>query len=259
MTIPPFTLNAFRMTSNVAAMTTFLTALGFRLEVSSLQGVGGAPAYVVLRGRSGRVTLHHSEDPTAAGSTQVTVDTDDLDGAVVALTAAGYPATSWDEAFGRAAKAATLRGPLWIASTGPDDNDYGYQRHQVVTPGHVDVELALASTDVRGDRDLLVGLGARVVTLGDAYCCLAFPGGGYVGLSVGQPATEPDLDGGWAAELGLATSESGEAVLAHLRAAGCAAEIADAGYGPIVRTTDPDGQTVAITLQTRGDGGGAAG
>lgn len=233
-------MSVFRLTDDVPAMISFLETVGLVLRSTSERTEGGRTAYAVLAGRDGRVALHATTDANVVGHTNLVLDDDEFDTTLAALSAAGFPVTQWDEAFGRAGRITTPRGDLWINDNAAGDN-YGYRSHDDAEPGPIDVEGVLFSGNLSNDRRLFRSLGFRALGPDDEQGqTWSAPAGGLVHLhpvADGHPTADD-----WSVSLGFETDQNLGELATRLQAAGHDARLGEWG----ITVTDPDGQEVQI-------------
>lgn len=239
--IPHLSIALIRYTDDVPRMIEFLTALGLRLRTTSERtDYLGRTTYAALAGRSSRYVLHATTEAERAGRTNLAVGTDDLDGTVTALRAAGLPAAVWDEAFGRAGSVQTSRGDLWIDDTSPSSDSYGYRTHHE-TPETVDVLPVVFSDTVKTDRELLTSLGLALHEERDGAQLWEAPAGGRLLL---HPAHANPVDQhDWQVAPGKHSDVDPDKLVKRLKRIGYSdARLAEGA----VQVTDPDGQHVEV-------------
>jgi catechol 2,3-dioxygenase-like lactoylglutathione lyase family enzyme len=248
----PFTVCPYRFSADPAAVVAFLDLVGLRREVSTTDD-----SFAVLRGRRGRVAVHHSPHQAATGvppgSTSLVLVVDDAVAATADLARDGLEVACWDEAW---AKQGAVRDPfgqgVWLNQ--PVRDLHGYVGHPPV-PSQVDVVAVCWTPDFAASESFFRRLGfTGPPPVHDGWWPLDAVGdGGQVGLHAhdGPPPVgpwSPDDPVSPAALVGLSlrTTEPLDRLGERLAAAGHPVRDDRDATAPHLTVTDPDGVEIEL-------------
>lgn len=237
-------VQAYRFSSDPAAMIAFLEALGMTRSVSR-----EGDRYAVLRAAGGSVGVHAASGSSTGathGQTQLCLEVgsvdevDGMDGIVV-----------WDESYGRQAGITDpFGGGIWIDEHQRDL--YGYQGHEGEPAAGLYVTAVRYSPDVEADKAFFARFGFEATGGDEWWTPLRAADGSVIGLHKpqGEPITAPAADNpvgdNSLCDLGFETTEPLEQVRDRLVAAGYDARVHEDEFLRAVHVVDPDGREVQV-------------
>lgn len=231
-----------RFTHRSRTMIDFFTVVGLRPAITR------DGRWAELAGRSGKVAVHALADATQVSDTTTSLcfQVEDVADTVGHLTAQGFEARWWDEAYGRQGSVTGPYGPFTLTAAMRDT--YGYEAHEPDVPSVVDVVGIIYAPDLDVATEFFAHLGFQP-GVGEApgWRPLRAPAG--AGILGAHSASEPRLDGsGWTATgISFETLEPLEALADRLRDAGHpVTDRIDDVVAPRLDVTDPDGVMVEI-------------
>lgn len=243
-----------RFTENVDGMRAFLTTLGLRPRVESVEGgwvdmlAGGGSS-----GGGGMVALHSAKDSASgapSGFTALSFEADDVDVVGQRLEAAGVPDVAvYDEAYGRVL---SCRDPLGeeIVIDERSTDLYGYRLNEPgdVVPGWQ--VMAVRFADPQGQYgSFLEVLGLeRRGEASEHFTAYAIAGGahGVVGLHPPTPKAVPHMAEAGAVSLSFETTEPLDSVVTRLTDHGFAPSLRQEAFGAVLAVVDADGISVEV-------------
>lgn len=233
-----------RFTDDLAAMRAFLELLGLRPRVEAEAG-----AWLDLTAGAGMVALHTaatSDSGGVPGETRLSFEVSDAHAVGARLVEAGYPATLYDEAYGRVLEVTDPLGATMLLDERSDDL-YGYRRHdEHPGPDAPQVVPVRFTDDALGFHAFLTTLGLTGTPAPGGYTCYECGGHGLVGVHYLYGDELPIVGDAAPVHLTFLTHEDLGAIEERLDRAGHGFVRFDEEFGSFLDITDPDGQSVQV-------------